>query len=55
MKKVGFLIINYNDYKTTIKLLENIKNYKILDLIVIVDNNSNDDSVKEIKKYTNKK
>ena len=55
MKKLGIVIVNYNDYKTTVKLLENIKDYKILDLIVIVDNNSNDNSVKELKKYTNKK
>ena len=55
MKKLGMVIVNYNDYKTTIKLLENIKNYKVLDLIVIVDNNSSDNSIKELKKCTNKK
>lgn len=42
--KTGFLIINYNDYETTAKLLDNIKNYQILDKIVIVDNKSTDDS-----------
>lgn len=55
MKKLGIVIVNYNDYKTTIKLLENIKDYKILDLIVIVDNNSSDSSIKELKKYASKK
>ena len=50
MKKVGFLIINYNDYKTTIKLVDNIKNYKVINEIVVIDNNSTDDSVKELKK-----
>lgn len=55
MKKLGIVIVNYNDYKTTIKLLKNIENYKILDSIVIVDNNSKDNSVKELKKYKNKK
>lgn len=55
MKKLGIVIVNYNDYKTTIKLLENIKNYKILDKIVIVDNNSNDESVSKLKHYENDK
>lgn len=55
MKKLGIVIVNYNDYKTTIKLLKNIKDYKVLDSIVIVDNNSKDESVKELKKYENKK
>ena len=55
MKKLGMVIVNYNDSKTTIKLLNNIKDYKILDLIVIVDNNSSDNSVKYLKVYTNDK
>ena len=50
MKKIGFLIINYNDYKTTNKLIDNIKDYKCLDEIVVVDNNSTDDSQKELEK-----
>lgn len=52
MKKIGMVIVNYNDYETTIKLINNVKNYKKLDLIVIVDNNSKDDSVSKIKEYT---
>ena len=39
--KTGFVVLNYNDYKTTIKLIENIKNYNSIDVIVIVDNCSN--------------
>ncbi len=50
MKKIGFLIINYNDYKTTLKLINNIKDYQIIDEIVVVDNNSTDDSQKALKK-----
>ena len=50
MKKVGFLIINYNDYKTTNKLIDNIKDYKCIDEIVVVDNNSTDNSKEELKK-----
>ena len=36
--KTGFVIVNYNDYETTTKLLGNIESYKILDEIVVVDN-----------------
>lgn len=38
--KVGFLIVNYNDFLNVNNLVNNIKNYKIIDKIVIVDNNS---------------
>lgn len=55
MKKLGIVIVNYNDYKTTIKLLKNIKDYKCLDSIIIVDNKSTDNSVKYLKKYEDKK
>ena len=54
MTKLGIVIVNYNDYKTTIELLNNIKDYKCLDSIVIVDNHSTDDSVKYLKKYERK-
>ena len=35
---IGFLIVNYNDAKTTEKLLLNVKNYQCLDKILVVDN-----------------
>ena len=47
-----FLIVNYNDYDNTFKLLKNIKNYNVIDEIVVVDNNSNiecKNKLKEIK------
>lgn len=53
MKKIGFIIINYNDYKTTKKLIDNIKDYKVIDEIVVVDNKSTDKSVLELKKINN--
>lgn len=53
MKKIGFIIINYNDFKTTNKLINNIKDYKIIDEIVVVDNNSKDNSKKELEKNKN--
>ena len=53
--KTGLVVLNYNDYKTTIKLIKMIKNYKSIDLIVIVDNCSTDKSYKKINEYTNNK
>ena len=53
--KNTMVIVNYNDYKTTIKLLENIKDYKVLDLIVVVDNNSTDESLIRLESYNSKK
>ena len=49
------LIVNYNDYESTSKLIENVKNYKILDLILVVDNKSKDDSYERLLKLENKK
>jgi hypothetical protein len=54
-RKVGIVIVNYNDYKTTETLIKNIKDFKSIDLIVVVDNNSYDDSVKHLKKYKSDK
>ncbi|WP_214824791.1 glycosyltransferase [Exiguobacterium sp. s28] len=44
MIKIGFIILNYNDSDTTIKLVDSIMNYKIIDKIVVVDNCSTDGS-----------
>lgn len=48
--KTAIVIVNYNDYLSTNKLINNIKNYKIIDEIVVVDNHSNDDSINSIEK-----
>lgn len=53
--KNGFIIINYNDAPTTIELLNNIKDYEIIDKIVVVDNASTDDSVYKFKEYESEK
>ena len=50
MRKLVFIIINYNDYKTTKRLLDNIKDYKVIDKIYVVDNHSTDDSYEKLKK-----
>ena len=52
---IGMVIVNYNDYKNTIKFIESILSYKIIEHIVIVDNCSTDNSVKEIEKICNNK
>ncbi len=49
------VILNYNDSKTTAKLLLRIKEYKSIDYIVIVDNNSTDDSYLTLKQYESTK
>ncbi|MBE6146882.1 MAG: glycosyltransferase family 2 protein [Firmicutes bacterium] len=48
--KTGFIIINYNDFDSTKKLIDNIKNYSVIDKIIVVDNNSTDDSKTRLKK-----
>lgn len=40
-----FLIVNYNDYKSTKHLVDNVKRYKCIDEIVIVDNYSREDEI----------
>ena len=52
---IGMVIVNYNDYETTKRLLDNVKDYKVLKEIVIVDNRSIDNSLEELRKLKNKK
>ena len=53
--KTAIVILNYNDYETTKDYAFKIKDYKILDLILIVDNNSSDNSYEKLKKIENDK
>ena len=48
--KLGIVILNYNDYKTTLDLINHIKNYDEIDHIVVVDNKSINNSLKMLKK-----
>ncbi len=50
-KKLGMVIVNYNDFNMTSRLLNNVRDYKCLDLIVVVDNNSSDDSFEKLKEF----
>lgn len=49
------VILNYNDYKTTIKCIKNIASYKLIDKIIIVDNCSTDSSFETLSNYESDK
>ena len=49
--KTGIVILNYNDYDTTYEMIQQIKNYKCLNHILIVDNKSTDRSYSKLKKF----
>lgn len=52
--KVAIIILNYNDSENTVKYVGKINNYKILDKILIVDNNStNKKDISELKLLEN--
>lgn len=53
--KTGMIIVNYNDFESTSKLIENVKDYKIIEKIVIVDNNSNKEEQEKLKTIKYKK
>ena len=50
-----FLIINYNDAKSTNHLINNIKDYKVIDHILIIDNNSNTKDKEKLYSIKDKK
>ena len=53
--KTGIIILNYNDYENTSKMLNQIKDYSCLSKIIVVDNCSTDNSMEKLKEYENKK
>ena len=50
-KKLGMVIVNYNDFEMTSRLLKNVGEYKCLSKIVVVDNNSSDHSFEKLKEF----
>ena len=48
-EKTICLILNYNDYRTTIEMVNRIKDYKTLDQVLVVDNYSTDHSFEQLK------
>lgn len=51
----GMVVVNYNDYKNTINFIDSIKDYGVIDKIVIVDNCSTDNSFKFLKEICDDK
>ncbi|WP_455682835.1 PssD/Cps14F family polysaccharide biosynthesis glycosyltransferase [Thomasclavelia sp.] len=48
--KTGIVVLNYNDAEETIDFVNKINSFSALDYICIVDNNSTDNSLKQLKK-----
>ena len=51
----GLVIVHYNDYESLKHLIDNVKNYKVLDKIIIVDNKSNNEVLNKVRLLTNDK
>ncbi len=47
------IVLNYNDYETTTKFIDNTKKIRSISKVVVVDNCSTDDSFAELSKYVN--
>lgn len=52
---IDVVVLNYNDYETTKCFIETIHDYQIINKIVIVDNNSTDDSFSVLSKLNDAK
>lgn len=55
MSKNCIVTINYNDYNLTQLFASNLAMYSCVDFVVIVDNNSTDNSILELRKIENDK
>ena len=55
MKKVGLIIVNYNDSENKFNLAKSVEKYKVINKIVVVDNKSTDDSLKKLQELENRK
>ena len=55
MPVVSCIILNYNDAPTTISLVERIKDFALLNYIVVVDNCSTDNSWEQLQHYKSDK
>ena len=49
------IVLNYNDFETTEKLLKNVKRVNTFGKVIVVDNFSTDNSYEKLKKYRNEK
>lgn len=55
MDKIACIIVNYNDWRRTINLVQTIIQYRILSHVIVVDNYSTDDSRQHLISYKNNK
>lgn len=55
MNKVDLVVLNYNDYKTTSNFIDSIREYDNINNIIVVDNNSTDNSFELLLKYKSNK
>lgn len=55
IEKCACVVLNYNDYNTTSKFVNSIRNYTIFDYIVVVDNCSLDNSYEKLIYLCDKK
>ena len=53
--KCGFIVLNYKSAELTRKLCEKILLFKNVDLIIVIDNMSPDNSFEELKGIESKK
>lgn len=54
-KNLAVVILNYNDANTTIKLLDRVENYSLINHIAVVDNCSTDNSLQILSAHSNSK
>lgn len=52
---IAFLVLNYNDAKTTIELVDSVKEFNVIDHVLVVDNCSTDDSFQVLSKIKSEK
>lgn len=55
MEKLGIIVLNYNDYENTFRLVKEYEQMKSVDKIVVVDNQSPDNSFEKLLKLKSKK
>lgn len=54
-RKTAMVVLNYNDWKNTTQYINCVKEFACLDQIIIVDNASTDDSIKQLTNLQSKK
>lgn len=52
---IDAIILNYNDYKTTIRLINEINDFDVIDHIIVVDNCSTNELYNKLKELSSKK